>query len=329
MKNIFFLLFVTLICPMIFGQEGLPIYSDYLTDNYYLIHPSMAGASQCSQIRVTGRRNWVGDENTPALLTAAFNGRINDKSAIGATVFSDRNGFYSQTGGYATYAHHLMFSRSELDLNMLSFGLSAGFLTYRLDESSFASNGDPLISGGSISTTEFNIDIGVSYHLYNLYVHATLKNALENSGIDNELRIASNLRNLLVSVGYVFQRGRKPWSFEPSLLFSRRFGVDQTQVDFNMKAYYETDFGRVWGGLSYRTSLDSFEVVNGTSVESQNYSTISPFLGFNMNKFLVAYTYSYQNNSIVFNDSGFHQITLGINFACRPKRYACFCPAVN
>lgn len=26
------------------AQEGIPVYFDYLTDNYYLIHPSMAGA---------------------------------------------------------------------------------------------------------------------------------------------------------------------------------------------------------------------------------------------------------------------------------------------
>ena len=32
------------------AQEGLPTYSDYLTDNLYLIHPSMAGAASHNQI---------------------------------------------------------------------------------------------------------------------------------------------------------------------------------------------------------------------------------------------------------------------------------------
>ena len=31
------------------AQEGLPIYSDYLTDNYYLLYPSMAGVSNCGR----------------------------------------------------------------------------------------------------------------------------------------------------------------------------------------------------------------------------------------------------------------------------------------
>ena len=60
------------------AQEGLPIYSDYLTDNYYLLHPSMAGVSNCNKIRLTGRQQWFGDENAPSLQTMSINGRIGD-----------------------------------------------------------------------------------------------------------------------------------------------------------------------------------------------------------------------------------------------------------
>jgi len=120
------------------AQEGLPIYSDYLTDNYYLIHPSMAGVANCSKIRLTGRQQWFGQDEAPSLNTISINGRLGDSpSALGAIAFTDKNGYHSQTGAYATYAHHLMFSRNPIDLNMLSFGLSAGFIQYKLDETSF------------------------------------------------------------------------------------------------------------------------------------------------------------------------------------------------
>ncbi len=36
---------ITLVVNFSFAQEGVPIYSDYLTDNYYLLHPSMAGVA--------------------------------------------------------------------------------------------------------------------------------------------------------------------------------------------------------------------------------------------------------------------------------------------
>lgn len=119
-----FLLLVGMLClPNAYAQEGLPIYTDYLTDNYYLIHPSMAGAANCAKVRLTGRQQWFGHEDAPRLMTLSVNGRIGDSpSGIGGILYADKNGYHSQTGAYLTYAHHLMFSRSELDLNMLSFG---------------------------------------------------------------------------------------------------------------------------------------------------------------------------------------------------------------
>ena len=50
------------------AQEGLPIYSDYLTDNYYLLYPSMAGVSNCGKVRVTGRQQWFDHEKAPQCL---------------------------------------------------------------------------------------------------------------------------------------------------------------------------------------------------------------------------------------------------------------------
>ena len=131
------------------SQEGLPIYSDYLTDNYYLLYPSMAGVSNCTKVRFTGRKQWMDQDLSPNLQTVSVNGRVGDsKSALGAIAFKDKNGYHSQTGAYFTYAHHIMFSRSELDIDMLSFGLSAGLIQYKLDESTFLVGGfDPLISG--------------------------------------------------------------------------------------------------------------------------------------------------------------------------------------
>ena len=108
-----------------YSQEGLPIYSDYLTDNFYLLFPSMAGASNCTKVRLTGRKQWMDQDLSPNLQTVSVNGRVGDsKSALGAIAFKDENGYHSQTGAYFTYAHHIMFSRSELDIDMLSFGLS-------------------------------------------------------------------------------------------------------------------------------------------------------------------------------------------------------------
>lgn len=333
-KKFCLLAFVILAIQFSKAQEGLPIYSDYLTDNYYLIHPSMAGVANCAKIRLTARKQWFGQDNAPALQTMSIHSRIGEsQSAVGAIVYNDKNGYHSQTGAYLTYAHHLMFSRNEIDLNMLSFGLSAGAIQYKLDETTFLDEGfDPLITGIEQSATNFNIDFGFSYHFINFYAHATVKNVLNNDGVNsnaNGIFKYDNLRTFLFSAGNVFSKLGSEWSYEPSIMFLYRDGTKESSIDLNAKVYKEMDFGKLWGGISYRRSLDGAEFANGTGVSSQNLQYFTPFLGLDYKNFVFAYTYSYQANSVVFNNGGFHQLTLGYNFNCRKKKYDCACPAVN
>ena len=313
------------------AQEGLPIYSDYLTDNYYLLHPSMAGISNCNKVRLTGRQQWFGDENAPSLQTMSMNGRIGETpSGVGAIFFNDKNGYHSQTGAYLTYAHHLMFSRNTIDLNMLSFGLSAGLIQYKLDETAFLEF-DPIIAGIEQSTSDFNIDFGFSYHFINFYAHVTIKNVLANEGVNiNEQGVSyDNLRSYLFSAGNVFSKLGSDWSFEPSLMFAYKDATKESFIDVNFKSYRELDFGNVFAGISYRRSFDGAEFTTGSGVSSQKLQYFTPILGAEYNNFMFAYTYSYQANSIVFNNGGYHQVTLGYNFGCKKEKYDCKCPSVN
>ncbi|GGI56587.1 PorP/SprF family type IX secretion system membrane protein [Winogradskyella haliclonae] len=334
LKNICLVALIGMMSFLSYSQEGMPVYSDYLTDNYYLIHPSMAGVANCAKVRLTARQQWFGVDDAPSLQTLSAHSRLGDgPSAIGAIVYNDENGFHSNTGAYVTYAHHLLLSRNEVDLNMISFGLSAGFIQYKLDETSFLAPGefDQLIAGIEQSATNFNVDVGMSYHFLDFYAHATAKNILNNEGINfNEQGFSfNNLRTYLLSVGNVFQKYGSDWSFEPSLMYMYRDATEESSIDVNIKAYREVDFGKVWGGLSYRRSLDGAQFLEGNTVSSQKLQYFTPFIGVDYNQFTFAYTYSYQANTINFNTGGFHQITLGYNFNCRREKYDCNCPAIN
>ena len=103
---------------MAYSQDGIPVYSDYFTDNLYLLHPSMAGAASYNQIRLTARNQWVDQKESPNLQTLAFNARVGERSGIGAIFFNDRNGYHSQTGGYVTYAHHIMFAYNRFNFSL-------------------------------------------------------------------------------------------------------------------------------------------------------------------------------------------------------------------
>ena len=183
-----------------FSQDGIPIYSDYFADNLYLLHPSMAGAAARNQVRLTARKQWFDTENAPNLQTLSFNARVGERSGVGAILFNDRNGYHSQTGGYLSYAHHIMFSRSEVDLNQLSFGLSAGLIQQKLDETRFPLDDyDPVIAGIVQSTSYFNVDAGVSYNFLDFSAHFTAKNIIfQNRSIYTEKYESNNQRKYVL-----------------------------------------------------------------------------------------------------------------------------------
>src|SRR5690554_4132969 len=308
---------LALFCQHSFAQDGIPLYSDYFADNLYILHPSMAGAANSGKIRLTARQQWFDQTNAPNLQTLSVNTRVGERSGIGVIAFNDRNGFHSQTGGYLTYAHHLMFSRSERDLNQLSFGLSVGLVQNKLDETNFdLSDFDPVIAGIMQSSSYFNVDLGMSYNFLDFSSHFTVKNIIfQNRNIYTQDIESNNQRRYVLSAAYTLGGGfNSPWSYEPSFLFQYVERTQEAGFDVNFKAYRELDFGRIMGGVSYRRSLDGAEYSDGISASSQKLQYISPMLGINLGKFFVAYTYSSQLGSIKFENGGYHQITLGYDF---------------
>lgn len=325
-KSYFILAF--LLTQFSFAQEGIAVYSDYLSDNYYLIHPSMAGAANCGKIRLTGRQQWFGQSEAPSLQTVSFNTAVDEdgKSGVGMILFNDRNGYHSQKGAKLTYAHHLRFSRGTVDLNQLSFGLSTAFVQSTLDGSTFTGN-DPVIVNGVIQKDAyFNIDLGVSYHYMDFFTHVTMKNFLasQRRELYSEGFESDNLSKLLWSVGAVFGNEDR-LLFEPSFMYQRISETKESSIDLNLKVYKAVDFGKLWAAVSYRRSFDSAQYEGG----KQNLQWVSPILGVNYNNFMFSYTYSHVMGDIKFDNGGFHQITLGINVFCKDKQWDCNCPAVN
>ena len=325
--NRIYIVLLLFISQISFSQEGLPVYSDYLSDNYYLLHPSMAGASNCAKLRLTGRQQWFGQEDAPSLQTLSFNGRIGEKSGAGVIFINDKNGYHSQKGIKLTYAHHIMFSRDERDLNQLSFGMTTGFFQSVIDETTFKGF-DPAIYGGiEQKASYFNVDIGASYNYLNFYSHVTVKNALASQRKLYTEKEPVDLKSLLLSVGYTFgDKERLLW--EPSVMLQSIFQTKEKSIDLNLKVYKQLESGKLWGALSYRRSLEGAEYVNGNAVSNQKLQYVTPIVGLNYNNFMISYTYSQLLGDVQF-DTGFHQITLGFNLFCREERFDCNCPAVN
>lgn len=317
----------------VFSQEGIPIYSEYLADNMYLLHPSMAGVGERTQVRLTARHQWFDQDDAPNLQTLSINSRVGKRSGVGVIAYNDKNGYHSQTGGYLTYAHHIPLSRYDGELNQVSFGISGGFTNSRLDERSFdPGNFDPIISGIMQSHNYINMDVGVSYNLLDFSAHFTVKNLLfQNRSIYTEKYESNNQRRYMMSAGYAFSSFDDEWVLEPSALLQITERTGEKAVDLNFRAFKKVNFGSIFGVLSFRQSFDGAEYMDGTQLKDQKLQYLTPVFGIYLRDFLFAYTYSYQMGNIKFDNGGYHQITLGYDFSKsgRGGKFDCNCPNVN
>jgi len=299
------------------AQETLPIYSDYLSDNVYLVHPSAAGIGNTGKLRFTARQQWAGIKDAPTLQTLSFHNRFGQKAAFGFILFNDSNGFHSQKGVQGTYAYHIDVNRGNF-INQLSFGISLTAVQNQVDQSQFF--GDPTVAQLIQSDSYFNADFSVAYHVEGFSSYFTVKNLLltAKNNLNNNLE-PLDLRNYILSLGYYFGEDRII-QFEPSVMIQLRESTGERIVDFNIKAYKDLNDAQLWAAISYRRSFDAKPI--------ENLTYITPIIGINYRKWMFSYTYSKQLNDIVLTDAGFHQVSVGVNlFTRRPRAAAC--PNIN
>jgi type IX secretion system PorP/SprF family membrane protein len=314
----FYVLFLLFFSVKGISQETLPIYQDYLSDNVYLVHPSAAGIGNSSKLRFTARQQWAGIPDAPALQTVSFHTKFNEFSnaGYGFVFFNDKNGFHSQKGFQGSYAYHLPMSNGKV-FNQLSFGLAFSFVQNQSDQRSFT--GDAAVSSIIESTSYYNADFSVAYHLGGFSSYFTVKNLLLTAKNNLNVQEPLDLRNYIVSTGYYFGEDFLV-QFEPSIMIQFREGTGERIADFNIKAYKTISKTQFWGALSYRRGFD----VN--AIENAQY--ITPIVGVNYQNLMFSYTYTSQMNETVLTNTGFHQVSVGINLWTREQRAAA-CPNIN
>ena len=314
----FFFLCVLFFSFKNYAQETLPIYQDYLSDNVYLLHPSAAGIGNSSKLRMTARQQWAGIPDAPSLQTISFHTKFGEYSnaGYGLVLFNDKNGYHSQKGVQGTYAYHLPLSDGKI-FQQLSFGLGFTFVQNQSDQRSFV--GDNKVASIIESTSYYNADFSVAYHKGGFSSYFTVKNLLLTAKNNLNIQEPLDLRNYIFSAGYYYGEDNYI-QLEPSLMVQFRESTGQRIADFNIKAYKNLSQTQIWAALSYRKSFDA------NSVDNSQF--ISPIIGLNYNNFMFSYTYSKQMNDIVLTNSGFHQISVGINLWTR-KRSGTACPNIS
>ena len=297
-----------------YTQLQLPVYSDYLSENYFLVHPAMAGAQlEGLQVRMTHRAQWQGVANAPSLQTINVHGRIGLKSGLGTVIYSDKNGFRNQVGASLTYAHHINFIQGNRDIYQLSFGLLAGLLNNTHDQSLFAPDlFDPLVEGNQVKSKGFHMGLGLTYIRYQFYTHFTVRNLVfKGQNISDNISLDKGIK-WIANTGHFFKLSDNT-TLEPSIMVQIVDYADLPSFDVNIKSHHPLDNLKLSFGASYRFgSQPNANLFTGENF-NQNHKQLTLLTGLKFREFSFYYTYTQSFEDIQIAPFNGHQFTIGFD----------------
>lgn len=313
MKKLF-ISFILLALTSSYGQElNLPVATQYLADNPFVISPTYAGIGDNLRIRVNGMLQWVGIKDAPQNQAVYADFRIADQSGIGINLYNDKNGYTHQAGAKFSFAHHIILDY--YSKQYLSFGMSFNINNFKMNIDEFGKITDKAVTDNRF-TSNNNFDVSLLYRNKSFYACFNASNILDKN-IDKFSDIKHSEPNLLLNYqiysGYVFRTNNRA-EFEPSAYFQYFVSDKRSSTDFNFKyRKFDNNDDYYWGGITYRFLND----------QPLKPLTVGPMLGFKKNGFYFGYSYQMTLNKLASYNSGTHILTLGFDFLAKVSNCPC------
>ncbi len=278
----------------------------------------MAGYDGYTAFNLTARQQWLGIENAPQTFSFTFQTRVlkrnyiiktrplrenkftparSGRVGIGINIYSDRNGYFGQTGVSMSYAYHIAFTNSQL-----SFGLAGALSQMKINMDGLIFRNDDPLKGQLIAPVYVpDINIGMFYMNRNFYggiSSAELFQSYIKFGNPN-LSDYQMVRHYYLITGYKYSPGVY-YTYEPTLLIKTTNEL-KPQADISLKVTYRNDY---WGGVSYRTG-----------------NTFIIFMGIRLNRVYVGYAFDYGFSPIQIGTLGTHELNISLKFGDSARRY--------
>ncbi|GAA4761297.1 MULTISPECIES: PorP/SprF family type IX secretion system membrane protein [Flavobacterium] len=288
----------------LFAQEfNVPVATQYLADNPFVLSPTYAGIGDNIRIRVNGFSQWVGIKDAPQNQAIYADFRVFEQSGLGISLYNDKNGYTRQTGGKLTFAHHIILDYPSRQY--LSFGLSYNLNNFRIETDKIKTFDSKILNDRY--TANDNFDVGLLYRNKEFWVNFNASNLL-NKDIKNYFKEEPNLlRFYQVYTGYTYKSYRdSKLEIEPSAYFQHFESDGRSFLDLNAKFRYLDNqrTGYFWLGATYRMLIDQpFKPL-----------TVGPMVGLKKGGFYAGYAYQITTNELSSYNSGTHMITLGWDF---------------
>ncbi|MNQ35958.1 hypothetical protein D3C85_494650 [compost metagenome] len=308
MKKLFLSLVLMAVTTSYSQELNLPVFTQYLADNPFVLSPAYAGIGDNLRIRANGLTQWVGIKDAPENQSLYADFRVLDRSGVGISLYNDKNGYTRQTGAKVSFAHHIILDY--YSKQYLSFGLSYNFNSFRIDIDEFNNTIEHPILDPSVTDNRYtgnnNFDISALYRNKNFYLSFNANNVLKKNtnkyrGVEPNL-----LSNYQVYTGYVFKDGENSRiEYEPSVFYQYFASDKRSTTDFNFKyRRYNRYEDYYWIGVSYRMLNDQFPKP----------LSVGPMAGFMKSKFYFGYSYQVMFNDLGNYNTGTHVITIGFDF---------------
>lgn len=141
--------------------------------NQFLGNPAMAGTGGFN-INMGFRKQWNSIPGSPSTQTMTADYGLTDKAGIGFNVNNDKSGLFKRTRTVGSYAYHLPLNDKN---DKLSFGLSLGLLSERINNEELSGDSDDLsVANYNQRATFLDGDFGLAYTTGRLNIQLALPN---------------------------------------------------------------------------------------------------------------------------------------------------------
>jgi type IX secretion system PorP/SprF family membrane protein len=321
-------------CIIGFAQQR-PHYTQYILNNY-ILNPALSGIENYTDLKISGRDQWVGLDGAPRTVYLSVHGPIGKKDyktsatsfsvpgqnprgkaywedytasephhGIGFFMVNDKTGLYSHFSADVSYAYHIGISSR----TNLSAGFSGGIskISYDRSKATPVDPNDPSIGNGNAVLYKIRPDMGAGLWLYSadyfigISAQQIIPQKISFAGDSAGLKLVPHL---FATAGYRFLLSDDINAI-PSAMVKYVSGSPTTpQFDINLKLQYQDLF---WMGGSYRYK-DGYAAMLGLNIG---------------NTFNVGYSYDFTRTPINTASKGTHEIIIGFLLG---NRYSDACP---
>ena len=293
MKKIISILALVIVGTFVSYGQQIPQYTQYSL-NEFVINPAVAGTQDYYNARIINRYQWLGVIDAPRTYILSLYGPHKKlPMGFGGYIFSDITGPTRRSGLELSYAYNLKIVN---DIR-LSFGVSGGFLQYKIDATKITFKDESDIIKNNMYV-DYMPDASAGIYLYaDKYYFGVSSSQLLNNKIvfydveSNTLRRLAN--HIFVYGGYKYDINDK-FNLEPSVLL-KKVSPAPLQFEINAKVTYSK---MVWLSIGYRTA-------NGPNLT----------LGYNMqDQLYFGYSYDFPMSNIGKVSTGTHEFMIGARF---------------